>query len=114
MGKDDDDDLFAGLGDSKPQKTSVTPKANNNSFMNSLFGGGGSGSKTTNASPNSGVGGGTSRDFVLDDKYKIPEGATLSVTATKSFSSNMPQQQPRSRRGAPIISSGPTSNMFIT
>ena len=32
--------------------------------------------------PNSGVGGGPSRDFVLDDKYKVPEGATSSVTAT--------------------------------
>ena len=89
MDKDDDDDLFAGLGDSKP-KASVTPKANNNSFMNDLFGGGGSGNKSTTTRPNSGVGG-PSRDFVLDDKYKTPDGATSSVSASKS-SSSMPSR----------------------
>lgn len=36
---DDDDDLFAGLGDSRPAKNTTTnAKPNNSDFMSSLFG----------------------------------------------------------------------------
>ena len=36
---DDDDDLFAGLGDARPAKNTTTnAKPNNSDFMSSLFG----------------------------------------------------------------------------
>ena len=115
---DDDDDLFAGLGDgpSKPRGASAASKPSGAStdFMSSLFGGSGSANSNkvtsnTGRGGSAGLSGGSgpaSREFVLDDKFK-QDGAGTATSNLGAPSSSLlggsSGPAPRSRRGTPFV-----------
>lgn len=109
--KDDDDDLFAGLGSGGGEARKAANKANNSDFMSSLFGG-------SSSSSRGGAGrSGTSREFVLDEKYKSgPGGSSVGgaiTTTSPAIDAAAVKQQPRgSRRGTPFIASSGTEYTY--
>ena len=70
---DEDDDLFAGLGEPKIKAKQVA--TSNNDFMSSLFGSDGSSSKSSNRR------GSTTKEFVLEDKYTKKSQPEINNTA---------------------------------